>query len=372
MKRRTKGILSALIVLAVMLSCLPARAGDAWEQAIGPREWRFPRDHGDHRQFKTEWWYFTGNLVDAAGNRYGYQLTFFRHGIRQAVPPPRNSWSLRDVYPAHFAVTDSTRSKFFFTDRISRSGPGLAGSQEGRMNVWNLNWFARMEQEEIRIRARHGQTELDLTLRPGKPPVLHGQNGLSRKGPRAGQASYYYSFTDLKTAGRLKTAQTGRTVEVRGTSWFDHEFGSNTLAKDQTGWDWFSLHFSDGRELMIYLLRKRDGTLEKASSGTLVEADGTYRHLGLSEIAVNVLGTWHSRKTGGRYPNSWQIDVPAAGLSFRLAPSLQDQELTTEGSTGINYYEGAVEGRGVSKKQAVTCEGYIEMTGYAGSIGGLF
>jgi len=361
-----------LILTIMILGCRPACAEDNWKQAAAPRQWTFPRDHGNHPEFRTEWWYFTGNLIDARGNRYGYQLTFFRHGIRQAAPAPANPWSLRDVYPAHFAITDVTAAKFFYADRISRSGPGLAGAEREKMNVWNLNWFARMEDGRIRIIARHGQAELDLQLRPKKPPVLHDRNGLSRKGPRPGQASYYYSLTDLETRGLLKTAGTGETVPVSGTSWFDHEFGSNTMAKDQVGWDWFSLHFSDGRDLMIYFLRRMDGSLEKESSGTLVEPDGTFRHLELSEIRIKIKGSWSSAKTGGRYPNRWQIDVPTANLSFSLAPLLQDQELTTSGSTGVNYYEGAVDGRGVSKEKSVTCEGYIEMTGYAGSLGGLF
>ncbi|SEM40691.1 Predicted secreted hydrolase [Syntrophus gentianae] len=360
------------ILIFLMLACLPAWAGNDWEQATGPWHWNFPRDHGDHRKFKTEWWYFTGNLIDAVGNRYGYQLTFFRHGIRQEAATPSNPWSLRDVYPAHFAISGIAGEKFFFADRICRSGPGLAGADAGKMNVWNLNWFARMEGGQIHIGARHGEAELDLKLRPVKSLVLHGQNGLSRKGPRPGQASYYYSYSDLETTGRLKTAGAGKAVPVRGKSWFDHEFGSNTLAGDQAGWDWFSLHCSDGRDLMIYFLRKKDGSLEKESSGTIIEPDGQSRHLGLSEISMKTLGAWSSSKTGGRYPNRWQIEVPSANLSVSLEPLLQDQELTTSGSTSINYYEGAIEGKGMSKKKPVTCQGYIEMTGYAGSIGGLF
>ncbi|ABC78047.1 lipocalin-like domain-containing protein [Syntrophus aciditrophicus] len=363
---------SFLILIIMILACAPAGAEGEWKQATGPRQWSFPRDHGNHPEFRTEWWYFTGNLIDAEGNRYGYQLTFFRHGIRQTAPMPSNPWSIRDVYPAHFAVTDVAGAKFSSAERISRSGPGLAGSKQGRMNVWNLNWFARMENGRIHIGARSGQTGLDLNLRPKKPPVLHDRNGLSRKGSRPGQASYYYSFTDLETTGNLETTGTGRRIQVNGTSWFDHEFGSNTLAEDQTGWDWFSLHFSDGRDLMIYFLRKKDGSLEKESSGTLVESNGISRHLDLSEIRIRTLRYWTSAKTGGRYPAGWQIDISSADLSVRLDPLLQDQELTTPGSTGVNYYEGAVTGKGLSQQKPVTCEGYIEMTGYAGSIGGLF
>ena len=362
----------SLIPLILLFLAVPSIAADEWRQAVGPWNWGFPRDHGAHPEFRTEWWYFTGNLSDAAGNRYGYQLTFFRHGVRREAPDPSNPWSLRDVYPAHFAVTDVTDGKFSWADRIHRAGPGLAGAGTRSMNVWNLEWFARMEGKTIHLNARHAEAELDLELKPRKPLVLHGRKGLSSKGPAPGQASYYYSFTDLETSGTLKTARTGAPVPVTGTSWFDQEFASNTLGKDQVGWDWFSLHFSDGRDLMIYFLRKSDGSTEKESSGTLVEPDGRSRHLGLPDIRLEVTGHWKSPKTGGRYPNRWQIDIPAAGLSFSLAPLIDGQELTTSGSTGVNYYEGAVGGTGLSQGKEVTCEGYVEMTGYAGSIGGLF
>lgn len=371
-RKKTFRNMNILMLVMMVFTCFPSWAGEDWKQAIGARSWTFPRDHGAHPEFKTEWWYFTGNLIDEMGNRYGYQLTFFRQGIRREASVPSNPWSLRDVYPAHFAITNVAGREFIYKDHISRAGPGLAGAETGKMSVWNLNWFARMDGEKISIAARHGDAELALMLRPRKSLVLHDQNGLSRKGPRPGQASYYYSFTDLETSGQLKTHHIKRLISVRGTSWFDHEFASNSLAQDQAGWDWFSLHFSDGRDLMIYLLRKTDGSVETASSGTLVEPGGSARHLSLSEIKISISSYWTSLKTRGRYPNRWQIDIPSANISFSLSPLLQDQELITSGSTGVNYYEGAVEGRGISRGKKVKCEGYIEMTGYAESIGGLF
>ncbi len=373
---RLRGMTSAIALLAflflIAMGQYPACADEAWKQAIAPRQWQFPRDHGAHPEFRTEWWYFTGNVTDALGTRFGYQVTFFRHGIRTEAIDPANPWSLRDIYPAHFAITNVTGASFVHNDRISRAGPGLAGADVRTMDVWNLDWSARMENGTIRLSARHVDMDLDVTLRPRKPLVLHGENGLSRKGPRPGQASYYYSFTDLETTGTLKTHGLNRPVAVTGTSWFDHEFASNSLSEDQAGWDWFSLHFSDGRDLMLYVLRKTDGSLEKESSGTIVEPDGRARHLSLSDIKISVLGTWQSQKTGGRYPNRWRIDIPSADLSFVIATLLPDQELTTSDSTRINYYEGVVAGTGSSNRKEVRCEGYVEMTGYAGTIGGLF
>jgi predicted secreted hydrolase len=358
--------------LILLFLAVPAFAGEDWKQAIGPWNWSFPRDHGAHPEFRTEWWYFTGILRDAAGNRYGYQLTFFRQGVRLKASDPGNPWSLRDLYPAHFAITDARNGSFHYAEQITRSGPGLAGAAQGGMNVRNLGWSAKMEGNRIRLRARHGEMELSLELKPRKPLVLQGDRGLSRKGPSRGQASYYYSFTDLASKGTIRTPGAGMPVPVEGASWFDQEFSSNALTKDQVGWDWFSIRLSDGRELMLYFLRKSDGTVERESSGTLVEADGRSRTLKLGEIGFESLATWTSRRSGGKYPCRWRIRIPAAAIDLQLAPLVADQELITEGSTGVTYWEGAVDGKGTSAGSPVNCEGYVEMTGYAGSLGGVF
>ncbi len=346
-------------------------ADDTWSQALGPWQWSFPRDHGSHPQYRTEWWYFTGNLTDAAGHAFGYQLTFFRQGLRRSRQG-QGSWSVTDVYLAHFAITDEARGRFFHIDKASRRGPGLAGAAEGAMDVHLLNWSARMEGKRIRLKATHKEMELSLTLVPGKPLVLHGENGLSRKGPKPGQASYYYSFTELLSEGKLKVPGLPKPLTVKGVSWFDQEFGSNQLSADQVGWDWFGLHLSDGRDLMIYFLRKEDGTLEATSSGTLVEKDGRPYHLNLSSLRVTVQEQWKSPRTNAFYPSKWRIEIPSAQIDFVLAPVVPDQELITAASTGITYWEGAVKGTGTSKGKSVSVYGYSELTGYAGSLGGVF
>jgi len=354
------------------LVALPALAADDWKQAVGQRTWSFPRDHGAHPEFRTEWWYFTGNLHDAAGNRFGYQLTFFRQGIRLSLPSPVNAWSLRDLYPAHFTITDVRNGKFLFAEQITRSGPGLSGAATDGMKVWNLGWSAKMAGETIVIQAGHGGMTLSLELRPRKPLILHGDRGLSGKGPGAGQASYYYSFTDLAARGTIRTPDSQMPVPVEGVSWFDHEFGSNVLSKDQVGWDWFSIHLSDGRDVMLFFLRKKDGTVERESSGTLVGADGKTRHLRREDIRVEILGTWKSPASAGVYPNRWRLHIPSEGIDLQLEPFVANQELNTSGSTGVTYWEGAVGGAGTSAGRQVTGEGYVEMTGYAEGLGGLF
>src|SRR4030042_99211 len=215
--------------------------GSDWKQAVGPWKWSFPRDHGSHPDFRTEWWYFTGNLSDALARRFGYQLTFFRQGVIFKAKDPTNPWSVRDLFPAHFTLTDVSGSRFVYAERLSRAGPRLAGAALNQMDVWLLNWSARMKENIIRIEAKHRAMELYLELTPRKPMVFHGQNGLSKKGPKEGQASYYFSYTDLATTGWIKTPPLPSPLFVKGRSWLDHEFGSNQLAWNQVGWDWFRL-----------------------------------------------------------------------------------------------------------------------------------
>jgi predicted secreted hydrolase len=361
-----------LLLLAVVLLAQQGGAEDPWPQAIEPRSWSFPLDHGSHPEYRTEWWYFTGNLEDGSGTPYGYQLTIFRVGLRQQPAIPENPWSVRDLFLGHLAITDPGGVGFRYADRVSRAGPGLAGAATEGLDVWLWDWSARREDGTFRLQAATGEMALDLSLRPEKPPVIHGPGEVSRKGPRPGQASYYASITALETSGRIRAAPDGRWVPIRGVSWFDQEFGSNQLAEDQAGWDWFSLHLSDGRDLMAYLLRREDGSVEPASSGTLVAADGSARHLRLADLQVEVRERWRSERTGARYPSRWRLRTADGEIDLAFAPILADQELVTEGSTGVVYWEGAVQGGGLSAGQPVTCRGYVEMTGYAGSLGGLF
>ena len=363
--------LLGLVGLIFCANLLPADAQE-WRQATGAWKWVFPRNHGAHPEFRTEWWYFTGNLRDPAEKRFGYQLTFFRQGVVFEAKEPSSPWAIRDVYLAHFTLTDVSAGRFQYAERVSRKGPGLAGADEKGMHVWLLNWMAKMEGKKISLEARHQGMELSLDLVPRKPLVFHGKDGLSRKGPAAGQASYYYSYTDLETQGLIKTGLSQSPIRVNGVSWLDHEFGSNQLTPEQVGWDWFSLHLSDGQDLMIYFLRRKDGTFEPSSSGTLVTRSGSSIHLKLSEVNVEILDFWKSPKSGGNYPSRWKVKVPMAKIDLEVAPLVASQELLTEGSTGVTYWEGAVAGKGTSAGKPITCEGYVELTGYAGSLGGLF
>ncbi len=359
-------------VLVFLFLAGAVMSAEGWKQAKGSWQWSFPRDHGAHPEYRTEWWYFTGNLKDKNGRQCGYQLTFFRQGIALTASRPDIPWSIRDVYLAHFAIVDGTSGRFWHYDQASRSGPGLAGAKTGAMDVWTLNWSAKMTGNIIYLKAYKNDMALDLELSPRKPKIFHGNKGLSTKGPNPGQASYYYSFTDLETKGTIRTELSKNPVAVTGTSWFDQEFGSNVLSPDQVGWDWFGIHLSDGRDLMLFQLRKKDGSIESSSSATIIEQDGTSRHLRENEITVNVMAQWKSPKSSGIYPAKWQIRIPSANIDITLTPIAANQELVTETSTGVTYWEGAVAGTGTSRGAIVNVEGYAELTGYAGSLSGLF
>ncbi len=364
--------LLGVFIFMIFFPPFPAWPAEEWKQVAEPRTWQFPRDYGAHPEYRTEWWYFTGNLTDDAGGRFGYQLTFFRQGLRFRLPPKPNLWDVRDVYLGHFAITDIARNQFQYADKVSRSGPDLAAAGTATLDIRLLNWSAKMSGSDILLLAREKGMELNLALTPKKPLIFHGRNGVSQKGPHQGQASYYASFTHLETRGAVKTPSHPSPVAVKGRSWFDQEFGSNQLTSQQIGWDWFSLYLSDGRDLMIYLLRLKDGSVEPASSGTLVESDGKSRYVPLGDIDLSVLKQWKSPRSGGDYPARWRVRIPSAQIDLTLEPYVADQELTTAGSTGVVYWEGAINGRGTSKGEPVTCQGYVELTGYAGSLAGLF
>lgn len=346
----------------------PGRASQPeFRPALAGYSYLFPRDHGSHDEFRTEWWYYTGHLSTASGRRYGYQLTFFRRGVDQAsVRSNPSRWAIRDLYLAHLALSDHDQARFRYAEKISRAGIGKAGAETGRLRVWIDRWSAEAlpsVQDRHHLRASAEDFSLDLFVTPEKPPVIHGEGGVSRKGGALDQASHYYSLTRLATTGTVTVA--GETLAVSGTSWMDHEFGSGDLGPDQVGWDWFSIQLENQTELMFYRLRRADGTTDPASSGTLVFPDGRSQHLLTSDVHIEALDHWTSGQSGTRYPSRWHIEVPTAGLMLDLIPRLSNQELMTRRSTQVTYWEGAVEVTGKLREASIAGLGYVELTGYA-------
>jgi len=340
----------------------PSMAG-LFKQAVPPYQFRFPRDHAAHPEYQTEWWYYTGHLYSGA-RKFGYELTFFQVGVNPWRKTSRSAWALHTIYFAHFTVTDENNQRFDFTELTSRPALGMAGSRTDRYRVWIHDWSAGLlsNQRTHQLKASSPKFAVDLTLDSAKPPVVHGYGGVSQKSAGRGRASHYYSLTRLETQGTLTL--NGERLPVTGLSWMDHEFGSNQLTEQQTGWDWFSLQLDDRRELMLYRLRLKDGSVEPLSSGTLVQADGTWKHLPLSAFQIQAGKTWKSPKTGATYPAEWHVQVPAENLDLQLSPTVPDQELVTESSGGVRYWEGGVRVTGKSRGKQVGGVGYVELTGY--------
>lgn len=357
-------LLSALAGGSVAPAADPADA--SFRLAQEGYQYEFPRDHGSHDAFRTEWWYYTGHLETAEGRRFGFELTFFRRAIAPDQIETRPSrWSIDQLYLAHLAITDVTGQRFHFRDRISRAGLGKAGADATRLNVWLDQWRAESpeQSEQHRLTAKADGVAFSLTLDPSKPPVIHGERGISKKGAAVGQASHYYSFTNLTTAGTLTIGT--ETFRVTGTSWMDHEFGSADLGADLAGWDWFSIQLADNRELMIYRLRHADGSSDQASSGTLVLPDGRTQHLSASDVELTPVTTWTSPASNATYPQQWHVTIPSLNLSLQLTPLLADQELRTGRSTQVTYWEGAMAVEGTDQHRPVHGQGYVELTGYS-------
>lgn len=334
---------------------------DGFARATQPRTFEFPRDHGPHPAFKTEWWYYTGNLHTAAGRRFGYQLTFFRNALQPEPTPRQSAWASNQIYLAHFALSDQDKNDFYYSERFSRDGLGLAGATAEPFHVWLEDWSAGGTADAslpMELRADNGEVAIELQLDSSKPFALQGQQGLSQKSQEPGNASYYYSLTRIATSGEIRIG--GSSYQVSGSSWLDREWSTSALGPDQAGWDWFSLQFDDDTELMYYQLRLKDGQPDPLSSGVLVGEKGKTTSLTAADVKIDVLDHWTSPHSCGRYPARWRLQVPAAGLDLKIVPLLADQEL----QTSIRYWEGAVFIQGTRGKQPVQGYGYVELTGY--------
>jgi predicted secreted hydrolase len=340
-------------------------APDQWRLAEPGYQFSFPADHASHEPYRLEWWYYTGNVTTSSGREFGFQLTFFRTGIVYGPPQNPSRWAIRDLYPAHFAITDVEGNRFNYFERLNRSGIGWAGADQATYHVWNEDWLARLDGGVHLLAARAGDLGIDLRLTPDKPEVVHDEGGVSQKSDLNGFASHYYSLSRLKTTGRIEVA--GHSFDVSGLAWMDHEFGSRFLDPGEIGWDWFSIQLDDGRDLMLLQIRRSDGSLDPHSSGTLVGPNGTRAHLSFRQFSLSARQRWRSDNSGGIYPVGWHIEVPGEQLSLDESPAIPDQELRTTESTGIIYWEGAIRISGLSRQRQVHGSGYLEMTGYAGS-----
>ncbi len=341
----------------------PPQDLSGFARAIEPWKWTFPRDHGAHPDFQTEWWYYTGVAATDEGRRFGFQFTIFRRALSPRAQPSESEFRASDIYMAHFTVSDIAEGDFYHDVRYSRGGGGLAGaSVEPFYRVWLEDWEVRAGDDEANkthIRAASDDFAIDLRLYQTKKPALHGIDGLSPKSAEIGNASYYYSLTRLITEGGISIG--GQRYSVSGFSWMDHEFSTSALGANAQGWDWFGLIFDDDTELMVGQIRQVDGGLEPVFGGLYVYADGTTRYLDSADFTIRATDAWRSPHSDAEYPAGWEI-VISGGDGFRIlvAPLQADQELH---GSDIVYWEGAVRISGDKSGY-----GYAELTGYAGSM----
>lgn len=336
-------------------------APEGFAQATAPRPFRFPADHGPHPEFRTEWWYFTGNVADPNGRRFAFQLTFFRFALKPKAAERSSAWGANQIYMAHFTVTDVSQRRFHAAEAFSREALGLAGARVAPFRVWLGAWQASGSGDALlplELRAGDGAYSIELRLDGEKALVLNGDAGLSQKSAGSGNASYYYSIPRMSVSGELATPE-GR-FSVQGSAWFDREWSSSTLAPGQVGWDWFALQLSDGRDLMIYHLRLRNGATDRFSGGTLVEADGRARSLDAGAFDLDALDHWQSPRGDARYPSRWRLRVPSAAIDLEITPAIPDQEL----DLAFRYWEGASLVQGTSNSAPVSGHGHVELTGY--------
>ncbi len=359
------------VASANVVAALSGPTHQGFARAMAPRPLVFPRDHGAHPEYQTEWWYYTGVLEDEAGHLFGYQLTFFRTALEPDMPARSSDLATNQVYMAHFALTDVAKGWHGSFERYSRGAGGLAGATgEPTYQVWLEDWSVRQTTPDVvhmqAAAERDGESvSLDLTLRETRPPVLHGDAGLSQKGPEPGNASYYYSLIGLETTGSV--TRQGRTAQVQGRSWMDHEFGTSALSADAVGWDWFSIQLDDGMALMLAQIRTRDGGRIQDFQGTVIFPDNRQETVAADDFQLTVLDHWTSPNTGVTYPSGWQIELPRFDLTLQISPLLRDQEM----QVSFVYWEGAVTVTGKRGGEPVQGIGYVELTGYGSERDGL-
>jgi predicted secreted hydrolase len=347
--------LTLFSITIILLFCVPSEA-QQWQDVAPGDTVILPKDLYVQSGYRTQWWYFTGHLYDVQGREFGYELTFFVVGVQKKKY--ESKFGVDTIYLSNFAISDIQGKKFYNFSDADSGAYGFAGADSSKLHVWIDRDELEGSLDKMRLTAHANGVDLDLVLLPKKPFVLHGDRGYSRKSEESPLiASLYFSCTDLETSGTLKLDTA--VFSVTGKSWFDREISSKGLPENEAGWDWFALQLNNGQEIMLYVIRKKDGAIDRYSSGTLVDADGNVMHLANDDYHIEVMSSYLSKKTNSRYPSKWEIAIPREKLHFIVTPLLEDQEFAGGLMKGNAYWEGTCKIEGSAKGRA-----YVEMTGY--------
>lgn len=367
---------ASAIAVALLTACVCGAARAPFDPLNARDATTFPRAHGAHPGSPLEWWYLTGILRDDSGYRLGFQLTFFRAridaagGIAGALGPARGSaWRPGDLYFAHYAISDLTSRYYRFDERVGRTSVAQAGADSTDLGVWIRDWsLRRLPSGAFRLHASGDLGELSLDLDPSRPePVAWGPQYFSAKNAAGTSFSRYHSDPRMRARGQVAPPG-GLPRRVRGTVWYDHEWSGGAYDSTLAGWDWFGLRLEDGRSVMLYRMRDRIGETTYLFGG-IVDRQGRVRAFHGSEVTMDALRTWTSPRTGARYPVAWKIAIhppQEPPLRIQVSAALSDQELDTQRSTRVAYWEGYVEGKEEERDPDQKVEGYMELTGYAG------
>lgn len=360
--------LLAMLTLAfsLKLDAQELRTSEGYRIPTAQPQFEFPRDHGSHPEFRIEWWYITGHLRAQDNRRFGFQATFFRYALHPYATVADDSFGTNQLFMAHMALSDIDGETFYHEERLNREGWD-AGASMSDMDMFNGNWSLRRTDGETMDLHASIQSDIlmSLQLDPMQPKVLFGDAGLSRKGAERSACSWYITFPRLRVEGTLEIE--GKPVQVSGEAWMDHEISSSQLGREQVGWDWLSVRFDDGHEMMVYILRDQNGQPDPYSTLAWIEPDGTLHQVGPQSFSWISEGSWISPETGAEYP----IDVRLKGLrpdgkpfEFSVKPLMRKQEMVGK-IGGVSYWEGACD---IYEEGQCIGEAYMELTGYDESL----
>jgi predicted secreted hydrolase len=335
-------------------------------RADSPRPFVFPADHAPHPAYRTEWWYFTGNLFDARAAHYGFELTFFRVGLEPEPVARDSALATNSVWMAHLTVTDQANNRFHTAERLSRGGSGLAGASapdaaaDSEVRLFVEDFSIVFSGDGASLTAHDDAFGIDLVLTGLDRIVAQGNAGLDAKGAEPGNASYYFSAPRLAVRGELVPDSGQTAVAVEGTAWMDREWSTSALSPDIEGWDWFALQLDNGSDLMFYRLRGRDGSTSPHSGGSITDLASRTERLDAESVMLEPLREWTSPRTRVSYPVAWRMRIPLRDIELEVRPVIDNQEL----DLSVRYWEGAVTATGTVDGETIAGVGYLELAGY--------